>query len=57
MILQCTCKHAGQDQLNGPGKRVFNPDKNGEHASCSVCGASKGTGQAKTVAKKEKAKA
>lgn len=33
----CTCVHAGQDRLHGPGVRVFNLRSDGTFR-CTVCG-------------------
>jgi hypothetical protein len=43
MIMYCDCKHEGQDELQGKGKRVFNKTgkKFGEKSfiyRCTVCG-------------------
>lgn len=53
VILPCKCSHKAQDQFHGFGNRVFNPDKTGENASCTVCGAQKGTGKVVVKAKPE----
>jgi len=37
VIMKCTCKHVGQDQLHGKGNRVFNLMADGK-ARCTVCG-------------------
>lgn len=41
MIIKCTCKHPGQDKLNGKQKRVYNETStvNGKQPiyRCSVC--------------------
>lgn len=43
MIIKCTCRHEGQDAINGTGMRVANrrakpiKDKTYEHR-CTVCG-------------------
>jgi hypothetical protein len=36
MVKQCTCEHAGQDELNGLHMRVFNKCNSG--LRCTVCG-------------------
>jgi len=35
VIARCTCKHAGQDELHGPGMRVKNIGRSGPR--CTVC--------------------
>lgn len=46
-ILRCTCKHEGQDKLNGPQMRVFNFKGKSRADSpeyrCTVCGATVGS--------------
>jgi hypothetical protein len=37
VILTCTCKHAFQDALYGPGKRVHNFSKKKDVQRCTVC--------------------
>ena len=42
-ILHCVCKHSGQDEIYGRGKRLHNicnsPTKEpGKGARCTVCG-------------------
>lgn len=40
MILKCTCAHAAQDWLHGPGKRVHNAAKDpngGIKWRCTIC--------------------
>ena len=38
-IMPCTCQHAGQDRLHGPGKRVHNRFTKGDGGwRCAVCG-------------------
>lgn len=36
MLKQCTCEHAGQDELNGRYMRVYNKCVSG--LRCTVCG-------------------
>lgn len=43
IIRPCTCKHAAQDTLHGPGNRVFNVKKEQgkdmpRYCTCTVCG-------------------
>lgn len=45
-VLQCNCKHEGQDKLHGYSNRVFNEEVKGrsqEYKSmkCTVCGTTK----------------
>lgn len=42
-----TCAHPAQDQLHGPGNRVWNATKGGRR--CSVCGAEVIDGRTATV--------
>ncbi len=40
-IVNCTCTHAGQDELYGKGRRVANranPTSNAPKFRCTVCG-------------------
>lgn len=43
IIMKCTCKHEGQDELHGKGMRVWNKTTKGKAASsadvwrCTVC--------------------
>jgi hypothetical protein len=37
LIKQCTCIHAGQDEIHGKNNRVMSPTSKGTHR-CSVCG-------------------
>ena len=44
-VMFCSCIHAAQDQIHGPGKRVFNKTKQGTRESrwrCTVCGTERG---------------
>lgn len=47
-IMRCNCKHEGQDQLYGPGMRLFNPTGKGSDQGrdyiCTICGAKAGGG-------------
>lgn len=36
MIKKCTCTHKSQDELHGPGNRVFTEGQG--KITCSVCG-------------------
>jgi len=38
-VKPCSCRHAEQDKLHGPGLRVHNPSEKG--LRCTVCGAEK----------------
>ena len=52
-IMKCSCKHEGQDQMYGPGMRVFNPIGKGSQDAgyiCTVCGNK--TGGSSSKAKK-----
>lgn len=42
-IMRCSCKHANQDSLHGPGMRVKNPCKGGDAFRCTVCGTVSGS--------------
>ena len=55
MILSCTCTHAYQDLLYGPGKRVHNQRKAANQFTCTVCGKQQIVGSA-VVEKKEEVK-
>lgn len=41
VVKRCTCKHESQDQIYGPGKRLFNVKDGGKEAVCTVCGTKK----------------
>lgn len=38
-IISCECKHVGQDNLHGPGRRVYNQtrEQDGKVWRCSIC--------------------
>ncbi len=37
MIVNCTCRHAYQDQKYGKGRRVHTVGKDDKKARCTVC--------------------
>lgn len=37
-LITCVCKHEGQDEMYGKGKRVFNPAPSKKAFRCTVCG-------------------
>lgn len=37
-IMVCGCKHEGQDQLYGPGLRLWNRLGDSDSYRCTVCG-------------------
>lgn len=53
MILKCSCQHAAQDKLHGPGRRVHNKSKDGSGGikwRCTICKKERQeTGQKKLV--------
>ena len=45
-ILTCTCSHAGQDEMYGKGRRLFNPtgkNQTSDNYRCTICGKETGT--------------
>lgn len=54
-IALCTCVHAGQDRLHGPGMRVFNLRSDGTFR-CTVCGRTVATPRPPDRKKKEHAR-
>lgn len=56
-IVRCNCKHVGQDQLHGRGRRVANSmtGKTG-YFKCTVCGTEHLAGRAALEDQKKKKK-
>ena len=57
MILDCTCKHEGQDRLHGAHKRVHNPTSKDGRVNgwrCTVCAAEKNMNGQEVQAAKRK---
>lgn len=41
-VQPCKCEHQFQDERYGKGMRLHNISKDGEKATCTVCGEKKG---------------
>lgn len=50
-IMNCKCRHDGQDQLHGPGRRVFNETakKDPQYYRCTVCGNERASSESSTT--------
>jgi hypothetical protein len=54
MLMKCSCRHTGQDNLHGEGIRVFNKVSKENSFRCSVCKTEKGAGTTDDPKKKGK---